>query len=162
MAREIERKFLVAGDGWRRSVRSAASIRQAYLARPDAASIRVRIIDEREAFLTIKSSQPGAVRAEFEYAVPMEDALHLLHLRTGLVIRKRRHIVPAGGFEWEVDVFEDEHAGLVLAELELDHRESDFERPAWIGQEVTGDPRFYNANLAVPMLVGAGPGARAA
>lgn len=148
MAQEIERKFLVSGSGWRDAAESSRMFRQAYLARTGAASVRVRIVDEAEAFLTIKSATPGRARAEFEYPIPVADARALLALRTGRVIEKRRYRVRAGASSWEVDVFAGDYAGLVIAEIELPAIEAPFDRPAWLGAEVTDDPRYYSADLA--------------
>ena len=148
MATEIERKFLVAGIGWKLQSTGSYTIRQAYLALTGAATIRVRIIDDMEARLTIKSATPGAVRSEFEYPIPVHDAKELVQLRTGLLIEKRRHVVPAGSLQWEVDVFEGSHQGLVIAEIELPRADTAFERPEWLGAEVTGNARYYNAQLA--------------
>lgn len=149
MAIEIERKFLVTGSGWRPLSKSSQRIRQAYLARTDAAVIRIRITDGTRACLTIKSAVPGTTRAEFEYAVPIGDAEDLIEMRVGLLIEKRRHRVPAGdGLIWEVDVFEGPHQGLVIAEIELPDAVTPFVRPHWLGAEVTGDRRYYNANLS--------------
>ena len=148
MATEVERKFLVVGDDWKREVARSVSIRQAYLSFTTAMAIRVRIVDDAAAFLTIKSAELGMARSEFEYSVPLDDARGLMNLRTGLVIEKRRHIVPAGELKWEIDVFEGAHAGLVIAEIELPHAQVSFARPPWLSQEVTGDPRYYNVNLA--------------
>lgn len=152
MAIEIERKFLVTGTGWRAQMRSSQFIRQAYLARTDNAAIRLRIVDGTSAFLTIKSTRPGMARTEFEYPVPVPDAEALFDLRIGLLIEKRRHIVAAGnGLAWEVDVFEGSHSGLVIAEIELPSLDTPFERPGWLGAEVTDDERYYNSSLAVGM-----------
>jgi adenylate cyclase len=148
MATEIERKFLVKGDAWRAFAARSVAIRQAYLTRLDAMTIRVRIVDDAEAFLTIKSPQLGPVRSEFEYSIPAEDARTLMAARTGLMIEKRRHIVQLGDARWEIDVFEGTHTGLVIAEIELPDASASFERPAWLGEEVTGDPHYYNAHLA--------------
>jgi adenylate cyclase len=148
MAQEIERKFLVTSEDWKRDSESVHDIRQAYLATEGKASIRIRIIDGAEAFLTIKSATPGTARAEFEYAVPVADAEKLIHLHIGHVIAKRRHIVRAAGSRWEVDVFEGVHNGLVIAEIELDAPDAAFARPSWLGAEVTADKRYYNASLA--------------
>ncbi len=148
MAEEIERKFLVSGAGWRSRVERSVAVRQAYLTRGDALTMRVRIFDDKDAFLTIKSAQPGMTRSEFEYVIPLADARDLIQLHTGLVIEKCRHIVRLGKDLWEVDVFEGAHAGLVIAEIELSSEDSSFERPDWLGAEVTHDPRYYNANLA--------------
>lgn len=148
MATEIERKFLVEGDAWRTLATRSVAIRQAYLTRFDAMTVRVRIVDDAKAFLTIKSPQLGPVRSEFEYSIPVGDAHALIAARTGLLIEKRRHIVQLGNDGFEIDVFEGAHAGLVIAEIELPDASAAFERPAWLGKEVTGDPRYYNAHLA--------------
>ena len=149
MATEIERKFLVNGTGWRQQTQAVCHIRQAYLARTGAAAIRVRIIDDAKAFLTIKSAMPGPARAEFEYEIPVAEAVMLMAMREGLMIEKMRHLVPAGGgLTWEIDVFEGAHHGLVLAELELPETGTPFARPDWLGSEVTGERRYYNSDLA--------------
>lgn len=159
MPREIERKFLVASDGWRSASKFSRIIQQAYLALSDTLTIRIRIVDDREALVCIKSARQGAMRAEYEYAIPIEDAREMMAMRTGLLLRKRRHIVEDHGMEWEVDVFEGPHAGLVLAEIELDHSDEAFERPAWLGREVTNERSFYNGHLATrfPVLSEIGP-----
>ena len=149
MAKEIERKFLVAGEGWRDRVARSRGLRQGYLAQTGKLAARVRILDDAEAVLTIKSAAPGTTRSEFEYPIPLADARALLELASGLVIEKRRHLVPLDGLTWEVDVFEGAHAGLVLAEVELPAEDTPFERPDWLGPEVTDDRRYYNANLAL-------------
>lgn len=148
MAKEIERKFLVLGTAWQAGVTTRLSIRQAYLTRGDAVSLRVRIVDGERAALTIKSPQPAAVRSEFEYAIPLADAVDMLELRAGAIIEKVRHIVPCGDLRWEIDVFSGVHRGLVLAEIELPAAGTPFEKPAWLGAEVTGDPAYYNSALA--------------
>lgn len=149
MGQEIERKFLVVGDGWRLEGGKQTSIMQAYVAMGEKAQVRVRIIDGETAKLTVKDRVPGAVRAEFEYAIPVEDARVMLALRTGGLIEKTRNIVPFGGMQWEVDVFGGALAGLVLAEVELDDAARHFTLPPWAGREVTGDARYYNAALAI-------------
>lgn len=148
MATEIERKFLVTGTGWQQQSTSSYAIRQAYLAFTAAATIRVRIIDGMNARLTIKSAKPGAVRSEFEYPISISDAEDLFRLQTGLIIEKRRYVVTTGSLQWEVDVFEGAHQGLVIAEIELPRIDTTFDRPEWLGAEVTGDARYYNAQLA--------------
>jgi adenylate cyclase len=148
MAKEIERKFLVTGKSWRRRAGRGKSIRQAYLALTEASSVRVRIIGNAKAFLTIKSSQSGVSRSEFEYPIPVKDAHALMKFRTGRVIEKRRHVVKAGKDCFEVDVFKGDHSGLVIAEIELSTERATFERPEWLGREVTGSRRYYNAHLA--------------
>lgn len=148
MATEVERKFLVTGDEWRDQVAHSVAIRQAYLSFTAAMAIRIRIVDDAKAFLTIKSAEPGIARSEFEYPVPLEDARGLIELRTGQVIEKRRHLVRFRGAQWEIDVFEGAHAGLVIAEIELADENAAFEHPPWLGKEVTGEARYYNVNLA--------------
>jgi adenylate cyclase len=147
MAVEIERKFLVRGDEWRRHVTGCRQISQAYLSRHDKASVRVRIIDERMATLTIKSHATLS-RLEFEYPVPLSDARVLMDLRQGAIVTKVRHLVPHEGLTWEIDVFAGDNAGLVLAEVELPHPAHTFSHPSWLGHEVTRDPRFANSELA--------------
>jgi adenylate cyclase len=149
MPLEIERKFLVAGTGWQSQSELSVAIRQFYLANTGAAVIRLRIIDDVEAFLTIKSAVKGSTRSEFEYPVPVEDAEAMMAMRQGVVVEKRRHIVPWGDARWEVDAFEGAHAGLVIAEIELASADAPFEHPDWLGREVTGERRYYNADLAI-------------
>ncbi|MCB2076435.1 MAG: CYTH domain-containing protein [Novosphingobium sp.] len=150
MAREIERKFLVRGDGWRARAGDGRRLEQAYLAITDAANVRVRIIDGSKAFITVKSARSGMSRDEFEYAVPVEDARAMMTLRKGAIIEKTRHEVPsAGALVWEVDVFAGAHEGLVLCEIELPDEATRIEMPDWLGAEVTGDPAYYNAALAL-------------
>lgn len=148
MGIEIERKFLVAGDAWRQQAGAVTRFSQGYLSRDPARTVRVRIAGE-QAFLTIKGATTGATRAEFEYAIPLADAQQLLPLCDGPVVEKRRHLCTHAGMTWEVDEFLGANAGLVLAEIELTAEDQPFERPAWLGEEVTGDARYVNANLAV-------------
>lgn len=155
MATEIERKFLVASDGWKAAVTHCLDIRQAYLSVTDTNTVRVRLQDGT-AFLTIKSAGAGLTRQEFEIAIPFANAEAMLALRTGRIIDKRRHIVPAGLLRWEIDVFAGDLSGLVLAEIELPTETTEFERPDWLGAEVTGDPRYGNSWLATGGLPGTG------
>jgi adenylate cyclase len=148
MSLEIERKFLVCGDDWRKHAISRRTIRQAYLAADGKASVRVRIIENKTATLTVKARAVGLRRLELEYPVPMLDAEALIPLRRGSVIEKERHVVPWGDLAWEIDVFSAENAGLVIAEIELRHEDQRFELPNWIGAEVTGQTRYYNSSLA--------------
>jgi adenylate cyclase len=149
MGKEIERKFLVRGKGWREGADAGRSIRQAYLTR-GAAQVRVRILDDSKARLTVKSGKAGLERDEFEYDIPLADAEAMMALRTGEVIAKRRYRLPAGdGLTWEIDVFGEGQNGLVLAEIELPAKDASFARPDWLGNEVTGDPRYSNAALAM-------------
>jgi adenylate cyclase len=141
VAYEIERKFLVTGDGWRQAVVAKRHLRQFYLAAGDRASIRVRIADRAHAWLTVKSAEAGVRRSEFEYEIPVIDADGMQSLAVGRIITKVRHIVPANDLRWEIDVFEGDHAGLAIAEIELQEMNQAFERPDWLGAEVTDDRR---------------------
>jgi adenylate cyclase len=147
MSFEIERKFLVSDDGWQQHVTGRRSIRQAYLATAGKASIRVRIVGEHTATLTIKSRPVDLRRLELEYPIPVLEAEALLPLRQGAIIEKVRHLVPWGDLTWEIDVFAGENAGLIIAEVELQHQQQHVVLPDWIGQEVTGQPQFYNSAL---------------
>lgn len=148
MGVEIERKFLVAGEGWRQMATTRTCFSQGYLSRDPARTVRVRIAGD-VAFLTIKGATRGATRAEFEYAIPPADARQLLAMSDGPVVEKVRHLCPHAGMTWEVDEFLGANAGLVVAEIELQSESQSFDRPSWLGEEVTGDARYVNANLAV-------------
>ena len=149
MGREIERKFLVSNDSWRQHATGSRHIAQAYITSDEGNEIRVRIVNGESARLTIKSSGSAEDREEFEYEVPLEEARKLYLLAERGAVLKTRHIVPAdGGLEWEVDVFEGAHQGLVIAEIELDEAGQDIPSPSWLGEEVTGEERYYNAHLA--------------
>lgn len=144
---EIERKFLVVGQTWREGA-TVEPISQGYLPTTDACSVRVRILGER-AFLTIKGPSVEGVRAEFEYTVPVDHAASMLRqFCQGRMIAKRRYSLHHGGRAWTVDVFEGPLAGLLLAEVELDHIEQVVDLPPWLGREVTDDPRYLNSALA--------------
>jgi adenylate cyclase len=145
---EIERKFLVRSDAWRSHVVTRKKLRQGYLAQNDRTSVRIRITDETSALLTVKSRDTGR-RLEFEYPIPCQDAITLLELREGSVISKVRHIVPAGNLKWEIDVFEDDNRGLVVAEIELPSMDYPLTLPEWVGAEVTHDGRYYNSHLVL-------------
>lgn len=151
MGTEIERKFLVASDAWRTQADGGTAIRQFYLAVHDGLSVRVRIREGRRAVLTIKTAKPeGALsRGEYEYEIPAADALQLEAARLGETLEKRRHLVPLGELTIEVDVFAGAHAPLVLAEIEIPDENHALVLPDWIGEDVSRDPRFSNASLAV-------------
>ena len=148
MGREIERKFLVQSDAWKDLVTESRSLAQGYLSAAAKATVRVRVIDGRDALITLKGKANGLVRPEFEYPIPLGDGLELLDMSRPNVVEKVRHLVPHGGVTWEVDVFSGAHAGLVLAEIELTHEDQDIDIPAWIGREVTEDDRYANASLS--------------
>ena len=148
MGIEIERKFLVTDDSWRQWAGKPTSYRQGYLNKTQKCSVRVRVGDGK-AHLNIKSAELGASRSEFEYEVPLADGQQILdRLCTLSVVEKSRYVVAHAGHDWEVDVFDGDNAGLVVAEIELDHVEQEFELPQWTGAEVTDDSRYYNVCLA--------------
>lgn len=148
MAVEIERKFLVQGSGWQRLVTGQSKIRQAYLPSEAGLSLRVRIRNEDYATLTLKSRETDLRRLEFEYPIPATDAESLMTLRRGSMVEKIRHIIPWHGLSWEIDVFSGDNLGLIVAEIELRHENQDFALPRWLGEEVTGQSRYYNRSLA--------------
>lgn len=148
MAEEIERKFLVVSDGWKALAESSSLLRQGYLSSNAKATVRVRTWDDQVARLTLKGAAQGMVRAEYEYEIPMADALEMLVMAEPHVLEKRRHLVRFGGLLWEIDVFEGRHAGLVIAEVELEQVDQPVALPDWVGAEVTDDDRYYNASLS--------------
>jgi len=146
MGKEIERKFLVVGDAWRGLV-PGARYRQGYLSTAKERTVRVRIAGD-DAFLTVKGLSVGATRAEFEYAIPLIDAEEMLDvLCERPIVEKTRYRIPFAGLIWEIDEFGGDNAGLIVAEVELADEAQAFDRPDWIGREVTGEPRYFNANL---------------
>ncbi len=147
MGEETERKFLVRGD-FMKEATGKSEITQAYLIVDPAKTIRIRIVGET-AYLTIKTKAPAGSfrRGEWEFEIPVGDARELLPLCKPGRIKKSRFCVPAGKHTYEVDVFHDGNEGLIIAEIELDAENEEFIRPGWLGEEVTGDPRFYNSNL---------------
>ena len=143
---EIERKFLIRGDSWRAFARGT-KYRQGYLNSIRERVVRVRIIDDK-GYLTIKGIAIGATRVEYEYKIPEKDATEMLDtLCEKPIIEKNRYKINFAGFVWEVDEFLGENKGLVVAEIELENEEQSFEKPEWIGDEVTGDPKYFNSNL---------------
>ncbi|HXX92004.1 MAG TPA: CYTH domain-containing protein [Planctomycetota bacterium] len=146
MGKEIERKYLVTGDGWREGA-SGRVFRQGYLSSRKERTVRVRT-DGEKGTLTVKGPSTGAARDEFEYEIPLADAQEMLdRLCERPLIEKTRYVVPFGGRRWEVDVFAGDNLGLVVAEVELESESAPLELPPWAGREVTDDPRYYNANL---------------
>lgn len=146
MGIEIERKFLVRGDGWRPLVRESRLLVQGYLARAPVA-VRVRRVGER-AFLSLKEATIAIVRREFEYEIPPADAEALFRLCLEPPLRKHRHWVAVDGAVFEIDEFLDENQGLVIAEIELPAADASFPRPPWLGREVSEERRFFNIELA--------------
>ena len=149
MAIEIERKFLVEGESWRAQVQKTVPMRHGYLAPLGGkASVRVRVEGE-VGKLNVKAAKVGMSRAEYEYEIPAAEAEEMLvSLCSGLIL-KTRHYVPVDGHLWEIDVFEGDNAPLVVAELELGAEDEAFERPEWLGREITEDRRYYNHSLSV-------------
>jgi adenylate cyclase len=146
MAQEIERKFLIANDAWRNGA-SGVHYRQGYLSTEPTRTVRVRLAGSR-GYLTIKGKSSGAARLEYEYEIPAADANELLDLLCQRpLIEKVRYKITFAGMTWEVDEFEGENAGLLIAEVELQSEDQRVELPPWVGEEVTGDRRYYNASL---------------
>ena len=145
MGQEIERKFLVKGNDWPRE--KGKKYRQGYLSLDKERTVRVRLAGD-QGYLTIKGENKGASRSEFEYEIPKEDAETLLDQQClKPLIEKTRYKLKQAGLTWEIDEFSGANKGLVVAEIELEREDQPFDKPAWLGQEVTADPRYYNANL---------------
>ncbi|MBZ9996412.1 CYTH domain-containing protein [Mesorhizobium sp. BH1-1-4] len=149
MGKEVERKFLVSSTAWRDLVEAEIRILQFYLATAPGRTVRIRISDGASARLTLKFGSRARERDEFEYPVPLEEAVEMLDFAIGRVIEKTRHHVRHGGYLYEVDVFGGALAGLVVAELETPEDVPDEMLPDWLGREVTGEQKFYNASLAL-------------
>ncbi|MDH6134215.1 adenylate cyclase [Kitasatospora sp. MAA4] len=150
MGVERERKFLVAGAAWRAEVVSVHRIRQGFLSTDLQRVVRVRVVDESAGYLTVKGARRGISRAEYEYPVPVADAIEMLEqLCLPGRIDKTRHVCGSDGYQLIVDEFGGDHQGLVLAEVEYDGESTDAVLPGWLGAEVTGDDRYSNAVLAL-------------
>lgn len=147
---EIERKYLVKGDGYKQIAIAHHHICQGYISREKTGTVRVRITDDK-AYLTIKGKPKAGhfARYEWEKEIDQAEAKELMKLCQGTIIDKTRWIVPAQqeGLKWEVDEFHGKHEGLVVAEIELDSEEQVVALPKFVGKEVTDDPRYYNANM---------------
>ncbi len=147
MPTEIERKFLVVSDDWRRQADHGSLMVQGYLQSNEKSSVRVRIAGG-QAWLNIKSATLGISRSEYEYAIPVDEAKQILEdLSQGPLIEKTRYHIKAGNHLWEVDDFLGDNQGLVVAEIELSEEAEEFEKPAWLGEEVSHDTRYYNVCL---------------
>ena len=147
MGIEIERKFLVKGDGWKAVAGDGVACRQGYLDSGQGATVRVRIMGE-QAFLTIKGATSGITRSEFEYEIPVPDAAELLELCGDAIVEKRRYLIKHFGKLWELDVFSGANAGLIMAEIELESERQPFALPEWVGEEVSSNPSYRNGHLA--------------
>lgn len=149
MGKEVERKFLVSSTAWRSLVEVDIRILQFYLATAPGRTVRIRISDGASAKLTLKFGSGARERDEFEYPIPLGEAVEMLDFAIGRVIEKTRHHVRHRGYLYEVDVFGGALAGLVVAELETPEDVPDEMLPDWLGREVTGQQKFYNASLAL-------------
>jgi len=147
MAVEIERKFLVSDDTWRKHVTHQHEIQDGLIAVANGRKVRVRICDQR-ATLTVKSKTAGLANAEFEYEIPLADAEEIMaHHCLQANLTKTRYYVPHAGHTWEIDVYKGMLAGIVLAEVELQSETTEFALPPWVGPEVTGDPDYKKINM---------------
>ncbi len=147
MGIEIERKFLLVGEAWKK-LAQGIHYRQGYLSTTKESTVRVRTI-EKKGYLTVKGESQGATRSEFEYEIPVEDANAMLdQLCAKPLIEKNRYKIEYDGFVWEVDEFFGENQGLVVAEVELESEDQIYAKPEWVGAEVTEDQRYFNSNLA--------------
>jgi len=147
MGMEIEHKFLLTGDGWRAHIVRSERYKQGYLANNDRCSVRARIAGA-QAWLNIKSATLGTTRTEFDYPIPVADAGQILEsLCARPFIEKTRHFVEYAGHLWEIDVFEGDNAGLIVAEIELSAEGENFIRPDWVGKDVSDERRYYNSSL---------------
>lgn len=146
MGIEIEHKYLVKYEGYKEMAESKKDIRQGYLSRLPERTVRVRTVDDR-GYLTVKGITVGDTRREFEYEVPYEDAVGMLAMCEDGVIEKTRYIVRFGGFVWEVDEFHGRKEGLTVAEIELPESGREYPLPPFVGENVTGNPAYYNSNL---------------
>jgi len=147
MGIEIERKFLTCSEAWRAEVVRSRQMRQGYLQRTENSAIRVRVCDGK-AHINIKQTDDGIHRLEYEYDIPLADAGEILdRLSIAPLIEKTRHEVKVGHHLWEIDEFHGDNQGLVVAEIELAAADEAFERPDWIGEEVSDDRRYFNSNL---------------
>ena len=147
---EIERKYLVNKILWQemRNPVNACFIQQAYISMDPKCSVRIRIIDDK-ARITIKGETQGIAREEFEYSVPLKDGLEIMRMAGTPVIMKRRYVISYQGYKWEIDEFYGDNDGLLMAEVELKAETEQPEWPEWIDKEVTGDPRYFNLQLAI-------------
>ena len=148
MAVEIEHKFLVRDERWRREVERSVRMRQGYLTSDARCSVRVRVAGE-QGHLNVKSGTLGIQRSEYEYPIPLAEAEEMLDtLCEQPLLEKTRHFVRFGGHLWEIDEFEGDNAGLIVAEVELSRIDEPFDQPDWLGADVSHDIRYYNSQLA--------------
>lgn len=148
MAYEIEHKYLVINDSYKTMATGKLNIRQGYLNRDPDRTVRIRTMGEK-GFLTIKNRNHGAKRLEFEYEIPGHDAKEILNFAEPGIVEKTRYIVPFGDLVWEVDEFHGSLNGVVVAEVEIPEDDITYEKPPFIGADITGNPKYYNSNLKV-------------
>ncbi|MEL7002297.1 MAG: CYTH domain-containing protein [Bacteroidota bacterium] len=146
MGVEIERKFLLAGDGWREKAGKGNMIRQGYLNSNIERTVRVRVTNCKGT-VNIKSKNKGTTRLEYEYDIPMNEAIELLSLCEQPIIEKTRYEIEDNGKTWEVDEFAGHNKGLVVAEIELNQEDESISLPEWVGPEVSHDSKYYNSSL---------------
>jgi len=147
MAKEIERKYLVINDSWKKYIKTKKLYRQGYIPTASLTVVRVRISDNI-AYLTIKGQNDGITRLEYEYPIPIGDANEIIkNFCPRPLIEKKRFEVLYNGLVWEIDVFFGENEGLIIAEIELKNQNQKINLPPWIGKEVSDDPKYYNVNL---------------
>ncbi len=146
MAFEIEHKFLVKDKGYMDMADFYVEIKQGYLCKEPERTVRVRTWDKK-GFLTVKGLTVGDKRCEYEYEIPYDDAVEMLGMCKGDMLEKRRYILKYEGFKWEVDEFHGKREGLVLAEIELPSGDTPYKIPPFVGENVTGNPTYYNSNL---------------
>ncbi|MDL2319867.1 CYTH domain-containing protein [Alistipes sp. OttesenSCG-928-B03] len=148
MAQEIERKFLVKNDDFKKEANLSTWIVQGYLSSVPERTVRIRIKGDK-GYITVKGmgNDSGASRFEWEMEIPMEDVENMLKIAEPGVIDKRRYLVPFGKHTFEVDKFNGDNEGLIVAEIELCSEDEQFERPDWLGEEVTGQTKYYNSML---------------
>jgi|TARA_B110000459_G_C16620577_1_gene501387 adenylate cyclase len=146
MALEIERKFLLKNDTWKPLIKEEILIKQGYLNSEKERTVRIRTYGDK-GVITIKGKNNNLTRKEFEYPIPLADVIEMLELTEMPIIEKTRFIVINDGNTWEIDVFKGVNKGLVVAEIELENETEKFEIPDWIGEEVSADPKYYNASL---------------
>jgi adenylate cyclase len=149
MPTEIERKFLIDPDKWETVTKPIGKLyKQGYVLSEENRIVRIRVTDDR-AYLTLKGATQGISRSEYEYAIPVDEGNEILKNFATSAVEKIRYIIEFAGHTWEVDVFSGNNKGLIVAEIELQHEDEIFEKPAWVTAEVSHDSRYSNASLSV-------------
>jgi adenylate cyclase len=146
MGLEIERKFLLKNTDWKSEADEGTLIKQGYLNSHIERTVRVRISNNKGE-ITIKGKTNNLTRKEFEYQIPLEEAISLIKLCEQPIIEKTRFLIKQGNLKWEIDEFEGDNKGLTVAEIELENESQNFDKPDWIGQEVSQDAKYYNSSL---------------